>query len=55
MEQRAFAQHLQEAYVNAISRMARHYRREPAEYSAAEVQAYLFHLVKDRMPRTHQG
>lgn len=55
----------QEVYVEAIFSMALHYRREPAGYSATEVQAYLFHLVVDRMPTnaprlkklrpTHQG
>jgi integrase/recombinase XerD len=29
-------------------RMAKYYRRDPAGYSASEVQAYLLHMVKDR-------
>lgn len=28
--------------------MAKYYRRDPSEYSAAEVQVYLLHMVKDR-------
>ena len=28
--------------------MARHYRRDPAEYSAQEVEAYLLHLINER-------
>ena len=48
MVQRGFAARTQESYVDAIFRMAKHYRRDPATYSAQEVQAYLLHLVKDR-------
>ena len=48
MVQRGFALRTQESYVEAIVRMAKHYRRDPATCSAEEVQAYLLHLVKDR-------
>jgi len=48
MLQRGFAAGTQTIYVNAIGQMARYYRRDPAEYSSAEVQAYLLHMVKDR-------
>ena len=48
MVQRGFALRTQESYVEAIARMAKHYRRDPATYSAEDVQAYLLHLVKDR-------
>jgi site-specific recombinase XerD len=48
MEQRGFAIRTQESYIEAIARMAKHTRRDPATYSAADVQAYLLHLVKDR-------
>lgn len=48
MIQRGFAVRTQESYVEAIFRMAKHYRRDPAAYSAEEVQAYLLHMVKDR-------
>lgn len=47
MVQRGFAPRTQEAYVRAIRRMAKYYRRDPAQYSAEEVQAYLLHMVKD--------
>ena len=48
MVQRGFAVRTQESYIEAIARMAKYYRRDPATYSAADVQAYLLHLVKDR-------
>ena len=48
MVQRGFAIRTQESYIEAIARMAKHTRRDPATYSAADVQAYLLHLVKDR-------
>jgi integrase/recombinase XerD len=48
MIQRGFAARTQESYIEAIARMAKYYRRDPATYSAADVQAYLLHLVKDR-------
>ena len=48
MIQRGFAARTQQSYVEAIFRMAKHYRRDPAAYTAEEVQAYLLHMVKDR-------
>ena len=48
MIQRGFAARTQQSYVEAIFRMAKHYRRDPATYRADEIQAYLLHLVKDR-------
>jgi hypothetical protein len=48
MVQRGFALRTQETYVQAIRRMAKHYRRDPATYTPEEVQAYLLHLVKDK-------
>ena len=48
MVQRGFAARTQETYIEAIARMAKHTRRDPATYSAEEVQAYLLHMVKDR-------
>lgn len=47
MLQRGFAVRTQESYVEAIYRMAKYYRRDPATYTAEEVQAYLLHMVKD--------
>ena len=48
MVQRGFAARTQESYVDAIYGMAKHYRRDPAQYSAQEVEAYLLHMVKER-------
>lgn len=48
MVQRGFAPRTQETYVQAIRRMAKHYRRDPATYTPEEVQAYLLHMVKER-------
>ncbi len=48
MLQRGFAARTQESYIDAIARMAKYYRRDPATYSAQEVEAYLLHLIKDR-------
>ena len=48
MVQRGFALRTQESYVQAIRRMAKYYRRDPATYTAEEVQAYLLHMVKDQ-------
>lgn len=48
MVQRGFSPRTQESYVDAIYGMAKHYRRDPAEYSAQEVQAYLLHMVQER-------
>jgi site-specific recombinase XerD len=47
MVQRGFAQRTQETYIRAIRRMAKHYRRDPAQYTPQEVQAYLLHMVRD--------
>ena len=48
MLQRGFSFRTQESYVDAIYGMAKHYRRDPAEYTAQEVEAYLLHMVKQR-------
>lgn len=45
---RGFSTRTQESYVYAIRRMAQHYRRDPAGYTAAEVQDYLLHMVRER-------
>jgi integrase/recombinase XerD len=45
MVQRGFAPRTQETYIGAIYRMAKHYRRDPALYTAQEVQSYLLHMV----------
>jgi integrase/recombinase XerD len=48
MLQRGLSACTRDSYIGAIYRMARYYRRDPAEYTAAEVQAYLLHMVRDR-------
>lgn len=45
---RGFSPRTQESYADAIYGMAKHYRRDPAEYSAQEVEAYLLHMVQER-------
>ncbi|MFZ2393324.1 tyrosine-type recombinase/integrase [Rhodoferax sp.] len=48
MVTRGFAARTQESYVEAISRMARHYQRSPALLSQDEVSAYLLDMVSKR-------
>ena len=48
MLQRGFAQRTQGSYVEAIGRMARHYRSDPAQLTPEQVSAYLLHMVKER-------
>jgi site-specific recombinase XerD len=48
MALRGFSPRTQDSYTDAIYGMAKHYRRDPAQYSAQEVEAYLLHLVNDR-------
>jgi integrase/recombinase XerD len=48
MVQRGFAQRTQETYIGAIYRMAKHYRGDPALYTAQDVQSYLLHMVQDQ-------
>ena len=48
MVTRGFAVRTQESYVDAISRMARHYHRSPALLSKDEVSAYLLNMVSTR-------
>jgi site-specific recombinase XerD len=45
---RGLSPRTQESYADAIYGMAKHYRRDPAEYSAQEVEAYLLHLINER-------
>lgn len=45
---RGMAARTQESYLEAVSRLARHYARSPELLSADEVQQYLLHLVRDR-------
>jgi integrase/recombinase XerD len=48
MVQRGFALRTQESYVDAIVRMSRYFRRDPASYTVAEVQTYLLYLLQER-------
>ena len=45
---RGMAERTQEAYIGAVARLARHYRRSPDTLSAEEVQRYLLHLLRER-------
>ena len=48
LQVRGMAQRTQEAYIDAVARLARHYRRSPDVLSAEEVQQYLLHLRRER-------
>jgi site-specific recombinase XerD len=45
---RGMAQRTQEAYIDAVSLLARYYKRSPDTLSAEQVQAYLLHLLVDK-------
>jgi site-specific recombinase XerD len=45
---RGMAARTQEAYIDAVSRLARHYGRGPDKLTAEEVQQYLLHLLRER-------
>lgn len=45
---RGLALRTQEAYIDAVARLSRHYGRSPARLSAEEVQQYLLHLLRER-------
>ena len=45
---RGMALKTREAYLAAVTGLARHYRRSPDQISEAEVEAYLLHLIQDR-------
>lgn len=47
MQVRGMAVRTQEAYVDALARMARHFRRSPEELDAVQIEAYMLHLSKD--------
>lgn len=48
MRVRGLAPRTQEAYVDALARMARHFGCSPAELDATQIEGYMLHLVKDR-------
>ena len=43
LQVRGMAERTQQAYIDAVARLARHYRRSPDGLSADEVQSYLLH------------
>ena len=45
---RGMALRTQEAYIEAVARLARHYGRSPETLTADEVQHYLLHLLRER-------
>ena len=45
---RGMAVRTQESYIDAVARLARHYRRSPDTLSAEQVQEFLLHLLRDR-------
>ena len=45
---RGMAERTQETYIDAVARLARHYRRSPEALTADEVQRYLLHLLRER-------
>jgi len=44
---RGMAERTREAYLAAVTRLARHYHRSPEQLSPQEVQAYLVHLLRE--------
>lgn len=48
MQVRRMAEKTQEAYLWAVTGLARYYRRSPDQITETEVQAYLLHLIRDR-------
>ena len=44
---RGMAERTREAYLAAVARLARHYRRSPDQLSPQEVQAYLVHILRE--------
>lgn len=45
---RGFALRTQQSYVEVVRHLARYYQRSPDQLSAAQVEAWLLHLIKDR-------
>lgn len=48
MQGRRMAEKTQEAYLWAVTGLARYYRRSPDQITEPEVQAYLLYLIRDR-------
>ena len=47
MQLRNFSPHTQEAYLRAVERLAKHYRRSPERITTEETRRYLLHLIRD--------
>jgi len=47
MQIRGFSPQTQEVYVNAVSQLARHYRRSPDQISDDELKAYLLYKIRE--------
>jgi integrase/recombinase XerD len=45
---RGMALRTQESYIDAVARLARHYRRSPDTLNAEQVQEFLLHLLRER-------
>jgi integrase/recombinase XerD len=45
---RGMAGRTQEAYIDAVARLARHFHRSPELLTVSEVQSFLLHLLRDR-------
>lgn len=45
---RGFAERTQESYLGCVAGLAKYYRRSPDALDAAEIQAYLLHLITER-------
>jgi integrase/recombinase XerD len=48
LELRAMAVRTREAYIDAVAKLAKHYKRSPEQLSADQVQAYLLYLLRER-------
>src|SRR5205807_5744445 len=48
MTVRGFARRTHTAYIAAVVRLAKHYRRSPDQITSDEVQTYLAHLIQER-------
>src|SRR6266568_9281375 len=48
MTVRGFARRTHSAYITAVVRLAKHYRRSPDQITSDEVQTYLAHLIQER-------
>lgn len=48
LQLRGMAKRTQEAYIDAVARLARHYRCSPGKLDSQQVQTYLLHLLRAR-------